>query len=183
MAIDKYTTESFILDSYESSEHDKTYKLFTKDFGLIFARATSVRKLESKLRGHLKVGHLSKITLVKGKEIWRITGTEESHCETLLLQDVVKLLERFVRGEGAQKTLFIHMEDLVNTKNIDERTGRMLAHYLLLVDLGYADAYIIGAKSIEQYISWSVEDLYTQAILTKDVLRAHIMQVLSQMQL
>ena len=183
MAIDKYSTESFILDAYESREHDKTYKLFTKDFGLIFARATSVRKLESKLRTHLQVGRMTQVTLVKGKDIWRITGSEEYHRESLLRNDVVKLLERFVRGEGPQKTLFNHMKDIVSTTNIDERTGRLLAHYLILVDLGYADAFIIGAESIDQYVSWNIDDLYTQAILTKDILRTHVMQVLNQVQL
>ena len=183
MAIDKYATESFVLASYETAEHDRTYKLFTKEFGLIFARATSVRKLESKLRTHLQVGRMTRVTLVKGKEIWRITGGEEYHCYPLLRDDVFKLLERFVRGEGVQKTLFTHMKDIVSTGNVDERTGRLLATYLLLVDLGYADAFVIGAESIEQYISWNIDDLYTQAILTKDALRLHVMQVIQQVQL
>ena len=183
MAIEKYATESFVLASYESAEHDRTYKLFTKDFGLIFARATSVRKLESKLRTQLAVGRMTRVTLVKGKEIWRITGSEEHHSLLLLRNDVIKLLERFVRGEGPQKTLFTHMKDIISTNNIDEGTGRLLARYLLLVDLGYADAFIIGAESIEQYVSWSIEDLYTQAILTKDILRNHVMQVLNEVQL
>jgi hypothetical protein len=126
---------------------------------------------------------MTRVTLVKGKEVWRITGCEEYHSETLLRGDVVKLLERFVRGEGAQKTLFNHMKDIVTMNNVDERTGRLLAHYLILVDLGYADARLIGANSIDQYVSWSLDDLYTQAILTKDVLRTHVMQVLNQVQL
>jgi recombinational DNA repair protein (RecF pathway) len=183
MAIEKYVTESFILASYDSREHDKTYKLFTKEFGLIFAQATSVRKLESKLRAHLQVGRMSRITLVRGKELWRITGAEEFHTLPLIRNDVVKLLERFVRGEGQQKTLFSHMRELVLKEQLEERTGRLLAHYLLLVDLGYADASVIGAGSIEQYVSWSIEDMYTQAILTKDTMRNHVMQVLSQVQL
>ena len=183
MSHDKHATESFVLASYETAEHDRTYKLFTKDFGLIFARATSVRKLESRLRTHLAVGRMTRVTLVKGKEVWRITGSEECHCQKLLRNDVIKLLERFVRGEGPQKILFTHMKDIVSTNNIDERTGRLLANYLLLVDLGYADAFIIGAESIEQYISWSADDLYTQAILTKDVMRKHVMQVLNEVQL
>ena len=183
MAIDKYVTESFVLASYEAGEHDITYKLFTKEFGLIFARATSVRKLPSKLRAHLKVGYMTRVTLVKGKELWRITGGEEYHCEDILRYDVVKLLERFVRGEGVQKTLFTHMKEILSTRNIDERTGRLLAHYLALVDLGYADANVIGARSIEQYVSWNIDDLYTQAILTKDTIRPHVMQVMGQMQL
>lgn len=183
MAIDKYATECFVLASYEAGEHDMTYKLFTEEFGLIFARATSVRKLESKLRAHIKPGHLTRVTLVKGKEVWRITGSEEIVCHGILRHDIVKLLERFVRGEGPQKTLFTHMKNILFSTSMEERTGRLLAHYLLLVDLGYADATIVGATTIEQYISWNIDDLYTQAILTKDVMRPHVMQVLNQMQL
>jgi recombinational DNA repair protein (RecF pathway) len=183
MAIEKYVTECFILNSYESGEHDMTYKLFTEEFGLIFARATSIRKLESKLRAHMKPGYLSRVTVVKGKEVWRVTGSEEILSADNLRHEVTKLLERFVRGEGPHKVLFKHMKDIIFAKEMDERTGRLLINYLLLVDLGYADAQVVGAKNIEEYLSWKIEDLYTQSILKKELMRSHVMQVLGQMQL
>lgn len=159
------------------------YKLFTRDFGLIFAKATSVRKLESKLRAHLQSARMVQVTLVKGKEIWRITGGEEMPSITFLCKDAVILLERFVRGEGTQKRLFDHVHTLIQQSSFDERISRLLLYYLILVDLGYADARLIGAETIAEYISWSIDDLYTQLILTKDIVRPHVMNVLSEIQL
>ncbi len=183
MSIEKYTTPTFVLASYENGEHDRMYKLFTRDFGLVFAKATSVRKLESKLRAHLQTGRMSRVTLVKGREVWRITGGEEMIGTTSICKDIVMLLERFVRGEGNQKRLFDHMYALALKNGLEERISRLLAYYLILVDLGYADAERIGALNIEQYISWNMDDLYTQLILTKDVVRPHVMSVLEEIQL
>jgi hypothetical protein len=183
MAIEKYATEGFVLTSFESGEHDKTFKLFTREFGLILARATSIRKLESKLRAHLHTGRISYVTLVKGKEIWRITGSEEVNVRSPLLLEITKLLERFVRGDGVHKKLFDHMRALATLSEYDDRLARMLAYYLILVNLGYADARMIGAENLHQYKSWSISDLYTQLILTKDVVRPHVMQVLKDIQL
>lgn len=183
MSIEKYTTESFVLACYERGEHDRTYTLFTRDFGLVSARATSIRTLQSKLRTHMHVGRMARVTLVKGKEIWRITGSEEIIGHTSICKEVTILLLRFVHGVGSQRRLFDHMYALVKKDGFDARIAHLLAYYLMLVDLGYADAETIGAENIEQYISWNVEDLYTQLILTKDIVRPHVMSVLSEMQL
>lgn len=183
MAIEKYTTQTFIIQTYESGEHDKMYKLFTRDFGLIFAKATSIRKLESKLRAHMHVGRMSLVTLVKGKEVWRLTGAEEVREKTSFCREVALLLERFVRGEGAQKRLFDHMISLCEREGLDEKTLRLLSYYLILVDLGYADATYIGAKSMEEYSLWNMDDLYTHLVLTKDGVRNHVRHVLSEIQL
>src|SRR5216684_1387129 len=46
----KYQTESLVLGSRESGEADKVYVLYTKDFGLMRARATAVRSEKSRMR-------------------------------------------------------------------------------------------------------------------------------------
>ncbi len=185
MAIEKYTTKAFILSEYEQGESDKVYKLFTRDFGIIFALAKSVRKLESKLRFHLEKTKKVSVTLVVGREQWRLTGVdsfvEESHDTAV----VSKLIERFVRGVGSQKKLFDHTEEYIRISNKafpkDIRT--LTLYYVFLVDLGYADGLVGGAKNIDEFFSFTIEDHFTHVLLSKESVKKHVHTVLSEMQL
>lgn len=184
MAIEKHTTKAFVLASYDNGENDRSYKLFTRDFGLIMAYARGIRKLESKLRGHILVGHLILVTIVQGKEVWRITGCEEINIESLFRNEVIKIIERFVRGGGVHKKLFDKLNYICGAaENYHESDLRLFTYFILLVDLGYADATIIGAKNIEEYKSWSVEDLYIHFVIAKDHIRKHVQMVLKDVQL
>ncbi len=179
MSIEKYTTKAFVLAMYDNGENDKSFKLFTRDFGLIIAHARGIRKLESKLRGHILVGHLILVTIVQGKEVWRITGCEEINIESRFRNEVIKIIERFIKGEGSHKKLFDKLNYICETaENYNEIDLRLFTYFILLVDLGYADATVIGAKNIDEYKSWSVEDLYVHFVITKDLIRKHVQMVI-----
>jgi recombinational DNA repair protein (RecF pathway) len=70
----KYHTEALILGSRESSESDKSFSLFTRDFGLVRARAAAVRTERSLMRYALQDYSLAQVSLVKGKRGWRVAG-------------------------------------------------------------------------------------------------------------
>jgi recombinational DNA repair protein (RecF pathway) len=95
MAIEKYVTQCLVIESYDQGEHDRVYKLFTREFGMITAHAKSVRKLESKLRAHVMPRSMSLVTLVQGKEIWRLVGAEEQADIPVLIHEVTTLIKRF----------------------------------------------------------------------------------------
>ncbi len=184
MAIEKYTTKCIILESYDQGEHDRAYKVFTREFGLLICQAKSIRKLESKLRPHMLPRSISLITLVKGKEVWRLVGAEKDLYESVYIHEVTHLLQRFVRGEGAHKTLYDRIISLLSSStSYDEQTIRLLLYYVILVDLGYADARIIGTKDIKEYINFSIEDLYTHLLVSKVAVRTHLQAVLQEMQM
>jgi recombinational DNA repair protein (RecF pathway) len=184
MAIEKYTTKCIILDAYDQGEHDKAYKVFTREFGLLICQAKSVRKLESKLRSHMLPRSVSLITLVQGKEVWRLVGAEKEMVESPYIHEVTTLLKRFVRGEGAHKALYDRVIAFLDTEEqYDEQTVRLLLYYILLVELGYADAKAIGAKDIKEYVAFSINDLYTHLLLCKAQVRTHVQEVLKEMQL
>jgi len=71
-----YNTEAYVLKSLNFGEANKFFFLFTKDFGLIRASAQGIRHLKSKLRYSLQDFCYTKISLVRGREMWRITGAE-----------------------------------------------------------------------------------------------------------
>lgn len=184
MAIEKYVTRAIVLESYDQGEHDKAYKVFTREFGLLVCQAKSVRKLESKLRAHILPRSVSLITLVQGREVWRLVGAESEVQESPYIHEVATLLKRFVRGEGVHIELYDRIISFLGSTSLyDEQTVRLLLYYIVLVDLGYADAKVIGAKDIKEYIAFSVDDLYTHLLLTKGSVRKHVQEVLKEMQL
>lgn len=184
MAIEKYSTKCFVIESYPQGENDRTYKLFTRDFGLITVHAKSIRKLESKLRAHVLPRTLSLVTLVQGREVWRLVGAEEIEINPHLMYEVATLVKRFIRGEGSHKALYDRLiQFLERAPSYDIQKARLLLYFILLVELGYADAKVIGVKDIKEYITWSVDDLYTHLQLSHSAVRKHIQSVLQEMQL
>lgn len=185
MSIEKKTTDAFVLRHYEAGEHDMTFKLFTREFGLLFATAKSVRKLESKLRPHLQKGGFSRITLVQGKEVWRIVGAEAIPLPGELRAMACQLLERFVRGGTPQKKLFDHVTNFLKAEKLSlpKEKEALLLYYLALVDLGYADACIGGAQSTAAFFAWDFDDHVTHLTLHESRVRAHVHSVLKEMQL
>ncbi len=184
MSIEKYTTECIVIESFDQSEHDRVYKLFTREFGLIMVHAKSVRKLESKLRAHIIPRGISLVTLVKGKEVWRLVGAEEKLNKSSFIYDVSQLIKRFIRGEGAHKALYDRtISFLEKAENYDEKKVRLLLYYIFLVELGYADAKVIGAKDIKEYVAFSIDDLYTHLLLSYESVRVHTQEVLNEIQL
>lgn len=184
MAIEKYTTEAIVIESFDQGEHDRVYKLFTREFGLVMAHAKSIRKLESKLRAHMLPRSFVRATLVQGREVWRLVGAEGQGGEGAMLRDATHLLKRLVRGEGAHKKLYQRLSDCVaRASSFDEHKGKLLLYYVTLVELGYADARVIGVKDIKEYASLSVDDLYTYLLLSYDQVRKHTQVVLKETQL
>ena len=151
---------------------------------MVFAKATSVRKLESKLRAHLLPRTRSLVTLVRGRETWRLVGAEHECTISPKSPDVVLLLNRLIKGEGTHKALYDRLVQFLECYGTyDEQKARLLVYYIILVELGYADARVIGTKDIDEYISWNVDDLYTHLQLTHDTVRSHVHEVLKEIQL
>lgn len=124
------------------------------------------------------------ITLVQGREVWRLVGAESEKLDSVYIHETTTLLKRFIRGEGAHKALYDRIiAFLESQESYDEQTVRLLLYYILLVELGYADAKVVGAKDIKEYIDFSISDLYTRLLLTKTQVRAHVQEVLKEMQL
>jgi DNA repair protein RecO len=101
----KYTTDAFVFASKESGEADRIFKLYTKDFGMVFAMAKGVRLLKSKLKSQLIAGNRVRVSLVKGKDFWRLVEAESIETEKISAQSkkhfarIIAVLSRLVHGE------------------------------------------------------------------------------------
>lgn len=184
MAIEKYTTEAIVIESFDQGEHDRVYKLFTREFGLVMAHAKSVRKLESKLRAHVMPRSIALVTLVQGRDVWRLVGAEGKPSSYESLHEVATLVRRFIRGEGAHRVLYDRLLSFLDKEaTLDLQKRKLLLYYIVLVELGYADAKVIGAHDSKEYSGWSIDDLYTHLLLSYDDVRPHVHAVLKEVQL
>ena len=72
----KYHTDALVLGSRESGEADRTVVLYTRDFGLVRARASAIRHERSKMRYALQHYSRAHVALVRGKSGWRLAGAQ-----------------------------------------------------------------------------------------------------------
>lgn len=148
-----YTTPAFIVHSSPYGEAGKFLLLFTKSFGMIGAVAQGIRLSQSKLRYHMQDANFSNISVVRGKEVWRVTGAHElpytSTSGTILHLKILKLLKRLLHGEEKNEKLFEIIECLYKTEIGEENyeSVECLTILRILNTLGY-----ISNKEFSKYI-------------------------------
>lgn len=104
MAERVYTTEALVVGERPSGEASKVFTLFTRELGLLRAYARSVRELRSKLRYNLSLHSLTRVSLVPGREYWKLVGTESSGLS--VTPRMCALINRFVGTHDPHPELF-----------------------------------------------------------------------------
>ncbi|PJE74592.1 MAG: hypothetical protein COV01_00995 [Candidatus Taylorbacteria bacterium CG10_big_fil_rev_8_21_14_0_10_41_48] len=144
-----YTTAGFVLGSAERGEANKIYSIYTKDFGLVCASAQAVRLEKSKLRYNLDDFTHGHFSLVRGKELWKLTGSERegnivSSVEARrVIARVLNLVRRLVHGEEKNLSLFSSLITMMNrahkfsTDSKDLVSFELLSLMRVLYSLGY----------------------------------------------
>lgn len=146
-----YHTEGLILAQRPYGEANLLYQIFSPDLGLVAAMAQGARYARSKLRPHLRELAHARLTLVRGRELWRLTAANQSGilapvllrpATRALWARVAGLLLRLVHGEERQPELY---QDLIaglialgkqdNDKTL--ATCEQLLVLRLLAHLGY----------------------------------------------
>ncbi len=116
MAHHVYQTEALVLRGASSGESDRFVDVFTRELGFVRAVAQSARKERSKMRYSLQDHTHLDISLVRGRLVWRITGTreiqnfyyafEDEPQKRILLGKINNLLRRLLHGEEKNEALF-----------------------------------------------------------------------------
>ena len=65
----EYVTEAIVLEREPHGEFDARVTFWSRDFGRMRGRATSLRKITSKLSAHLEPGLVSQVRLVENKNL------------------------------------------------------------------------------------------------------------------
>lgn len=130
-------SDAFVLDTEGQGEANATVVLFTRELGLISARAQGLRKSAAKLRSHVVPYAYIEVDLVRGRGLWRLISaktvankvqekpkkraSQEPHekidepddrrgSHTRAFVRLLALIERLVPSEGApDEELFNHV--------------------------------------------------------------------------
>ena len=159
-----YSTECIVLGGVDSGEASKYISLFTRDIGLVRAVAKSVREEKSKLRYCLQDFSCTYATLVRGKDVWRITGAEERYSlhnelrseneKLFTITQILNLLQRLVHGEEKNEYLFSTLAnglEFAKSNKMDKETLKNFEHLMVLRIL-YSLGYIAKKESFTELL-------------------------------
>ncbi len=147
MAYQTYITEALVCGNRNRNTSDKAYLLFTREAGMVWANARSVRKESSKQRYALQDFTHIRLSLISGKAGWRIAGVEsfenmyaiaESREARTLVRNTVRLMQRVIRGEESHQEMFDDIvESLYKSNDFDSKKFELIISLRLLNVLGY----------------------------------------------
>ena len=168
MAYHIYTTEGFIIHSYDLGEAHKTYLIFTKDFGLLRAKAVSVRKINSKLRYSLQRLSQSYVSMIRIGDNWQLIDSQEKKrapqdiVHQKMFLHVFALIRRFSGLHIEQMQLYQDVDDALsflsdNNFSSDEmKLFEILIVFMILSHLGYIPKEdLVVTESINEGFLWS----------------------------
>ncbi len=155
MSYTTYTTDAFVCGTFNRNTADRSYLLFTREAGMLFADAKSVREERSRQRFALQDFSKIRVSLVKGKQGWKVGSVEAIHNEFMRATSrdargsavaLFRLLRRFIHGEEAHADLFDFISSALDVlvEEVDERIFISLwVEVQVLRSLGYVDALAI----------------------------------------
>lgn len=146
-----YHTEAIVLSARAVGEADRLLSCYTRELGLIRARARGVRNLRSKLRYALVPLAIIEADFVEARGGWRLTSARPGIPWRTLLRErgkrtvaagVANLLSRLVHGEERNEALFLDIrEGLLFIDRLNDpdalRDAEILLVLRLLAALGY----------------------------------------------
>ena len=192
-----YNTPALVLCSEPFGEGSKHFTLFTRELGLVRATATSVREERSKLRYGLQDFSYSEVTLVRGKEFWRLTRAESlfsaaaelrGHTPKLrMFGRIFKLLERLLAGEEKNEPLFAAvLESIRFVSGISDAKLVEGVEVILVLRILYLLGYLAPRAEFGSFLRdssrWD-EHIIADALLCKSIAVFEINESLRQTQL
>lgn len=167
-----YQTRGFVFGSTNFGEANSVFKVFTKDLGLVRASAQGVRFLKSKLRYSLHDFSYCEISLVRGKEQWRIVGAQKifsirdqflnSIPVFQIFVRVFLLLDRLLSGEEKNESLFSHIEEAVLHLKDNSLEGELVRNfeYILVLRILHCLGYLGSSPDTDAFVLspyWNTE--------------------------
>lgn len=177
-----YHTNSIILDTFPTGEADMTILIFTKELGMVMAVAKSVRSAKSKLRYSLQIGSVSKVDLVKGKQVWRvISATPIDRINILdtetraVVAKAIRFVKRMVDKEKEERGIYSDLESLLfSTKKGHSKEKLAEIELVFYLRSLFGLGYIANNTEFREILSreYSISELETLPLPRKKILDA-----------
>ena len=192
------TTQGFIVSSAPYGEAGKLISIFTRDLGLVRAVAQGIRFEKSKLRYHTNDYSFGVFSLVRGKEVWRLTNAQEivdtgrvadvgmTMTKSLTLKEfwarIALLLRRLLQGEEANERLFEAIYACNIFLGLQPDMDLEVVESLLVLRIMHALGYVGDDKDIHGFI---YSDDFAPALLDlaarkRTVINQHINKALRE---
>ena len=181
MSYHMYTTEALVCGTYDTNVSDRSYLLFTKELGMLYATARSVREERSRQRYALQDFSLVRVSLVRGKAGWRIGSVVAVSNVFQAAPDrevrgsvtkVVRGLRRYVHGEEAMLELYTFIATTLQTIVTPEQRPSELYIDAVLFKMLYLLGYIAPDTEQRRWIDSFGVDIALPAAQQRAVRRA-----------
>lgn len=134
-----FKTEGIILKSKDYKEADRLYTILTKDHGKLVVRAQGVKKINSKLAGHLEPFTKTALFIVSAKSFFKIGGAAIINSYRHLKKDTSKI--------NSLNNCFAIIDNLILEGQQDQDV------YLLTEDLlSWCDKHSINSLIIYSFV-------------------------------
>ncbi len=186
-----YHTEGIILGSRNFGEAGKYYSIFTRDLGMVYASASGVRKMSSKLRFVLQDFAYLKIDLVQGKDFWRLTNASKTNTLEQITKNpihfkvfanIARLLKRLLAGVEPNEILFadlLHSLSVLEKAETKEKIENIEA--IMVLRIVHNLGYIGGNEVLETFIKSPFEEnIIFQASKKRKVILSEINKALRE---
>jgi len=182
-----YQTEGIVLERRPTGEAGHNCSIFTKELGLVYGEARGARNLGSKLRYSLQDLSHSKISLVRGRSVWRVTGADlienfnssfrEEREKLKLCARVFSLLKRLVHGEEKNEQLFIVISEAITfLKKQNLSTDEFICfESILLVRILHNLGYIGDSSSLAPFSKtylWNNDEILKSLEVKREMITA-----------
>jgi len=164
----EHATWGVILDRTRDDELDTEYSIFTWDLGKVRAKAQSVRKITSKLAGHLEPGSLSRLRLVQKSADGNFKVVESLIDERSSDPAVIRSLlfaDKMTPLLQHDLHLFAFLKDLVSGAGQGGEAGY---YRRILTILGYdpdnATCFVCGKSEIAYFVPQDIIFLCHQCL-------------------
>lgn len=143
-----YQTPAIILATRNIKESNKLGILYTRDFGLIYVNAQSIRSVKAKMKSQFLSLSFVEVDLIQGRNMWKLTGIEERYSALNfastqwypVVSRITSLVKRLCQGEEENIELWNHLKDFYerikqgydNPKNLE-----LIMVLRILKSLGY----------------------------------------------
>jgi hypothetical protein len=177
-----YTTDAFVVKTRQSKDADLSVLIFTEELGLLNAIAKSARAQKTKLGFALQTMSFSRISLVKGKEVWRVTSVKKHislydnrlHIELrTLFARMLLFIERFCPREQVEDEVFSLLKQIAGFvfKEVSNDPFVLtyipsIEHYFTLNVLYYL-GYVKNEESEQETIGAYIDKKITQEMALK----------------
>lgn len=164
-----YQTEAFVIDSRAVGEANKIIYLLTKDLGLVATSAQGVRLLKSKLRYSTQDYSYSKVSLVRGREVWRLTSAAliekiypwENSLGPVFARGLL-LVKRLVTGEEKNQALFDVLKSTIDFLHGSDANSVSADYFecILILRILHTLGYVSSVGNLAEFLkdnSWSTD--------------------------